>query len=81
MSMVDILLKDKQQYLHAVYVLTLDALLQTHGCSYREFENMLEACLMDKIPSVGREVKNIICHSLQLNQKSNTFGTGFACLR
>ena len=79
--MVDLLLKDIKKYLHAVYVLTMDALLQTHGCNYREFENMLEACLMDKIPSVGGEVMNIICHSLQLNQKSKTFGTGFVCLR
>ena len=63
-SMVEILLKDKQKYLHAVYVLTPDASLQMHGCNYREFESVLEACWMNKIPSVRRDVLSNICHSL-----------------
>ena len=74
--MVEILLKDKQKYLHAVYMLTLDALLQTHGWNYREFENVLEACWMDKIPSVRGKFWTlfVIRYSWTKNQKRLELG-------
>ena len=68
MSMVDILLKDIKEYLHAVYVLTLDASKRTDA-SAESSRTCSRHVGWKKIPSVRGEVLNNICHSLQMNQK------------